>query len=553
MFKTNTKYSQLSIFDANQKLTKKQQKLWSSSIEHKFFEQIFLKIHEEDFKQLYSETKSRPNVPVNQLVGSLILKHLFDWTYDELFKNLHFNSLTRHAIGINDPMKDVFSEASIFNFQNKIIEHYASTGIDLLTQVFDTLVADQLKEFKINTDIQRGDSFLIGSNIFDYTRLQLLIEVLLRFDRILSESDKLKHRTLLEPYRRQSSGQYIYKIKKEDLPHELNKLAVLYNQIYQTYKNEYADSKVFEIFKRVFVEHFTMIEDKIEVISSNQLGSHILMSPDDTDATYRDKRKSGCKGYSGHISETSNPINSINLITDVTVVPNNVDDAKILETQLPKMIKITPELNEYHADGLYGSPGVDKLMIPNIKLIQNSIRGQQPLVKKYIWENAEGEYWGGCENGQKVKACKATKGNHAKNWKVVFDYNICKECKLLNKCKLRTSGGKTTPKKKVWYFGEKKILFHKRLKNIEKIPQSRRCNRSNVEATVKELKRGMKNEKVRVRTLIKTRFYLTLTAIAVNLTRVHKHILAKILIRLLENMKNWTFKAHWEIKSVQLS
>lgn len=46
----------------------------------------------------------------------------------------------------------------------------------------------------------------------------------------------------------------------------------------------------------------------------------------------------------------------------MAVHPNNVDDAKILEDRLPEMLEKTPDLNEYHADGLYGNQGVDKIM-----------------------------------------------------------------------------------------------------------------------------------------------------------------------------------------------
>lgn len=169
MFKKNETYKQYDLFGVTNNLSKKQAKIWDNSIEHSFFENLFSKINENNFSILYSDKKSRPNMPVNQLVGSLIIKHLLNWTYDELFRNLNFNILTRHAIGINSLQDDVFSEASIFNFQNRVIEYFVDTGKDLMTEVFDNLTTDQLKTFGIKTDIQRGDSFLLGSNIFDWT------------------------------------------------------------------------------------------------------------------------------------------------------------------------------------------------------------------------------------------------------------------------------------------------------------------------------------------------------------------------------------------------
>ena len=525
MFRKNDDYKQYDIFGVNDSLSEKQSKLLSNSIEHSFFENIFSNIKEDDFKVLYSDKKSRPNVPVNQLVGSLILKHLFNWTYEALFRNLNFNILTRHAIGIQAINESVFSEASIYNFQNKIINYYTETGKDLLTEVFDTLTASQLKEYDIKSDIQRGDSFLIGSNIFDYTRLQLLIEVLLRLYRILDEQDKHQCSEVLQSYIKQTAGQYIYKLSKENLPKEIKQIAGIYHKMFTSYKDKYSDVAVFSIFERVYYEHFMVLKNKVEVIPSDQLNSSVLMSPDDPEATYRKKGNKDSKGYSGHISETANPDNTLNLITDIAVVPNNVDDAKILEERLPEMADKTPDLSEYHADGGYGSPTVDEIMeVYKIRQIQTSVRGRKAFAKMEINESAPREYWVTCEHGQTVKATKATKGKNAKRLRAVFDYNKCLQCPLNTKCKARVSGIKIQLPKRTWYFSEEKIRLHRRLQNFNMLPNERKTLRANVEATVKEVKRGVKDGKIRVRGLIKAMIYLNMSSIAVNLTRIHKYL-----------------------------
>lgn len=525
MFKKNEKYRQFDLFDTTFNLSNKKNKILTNSIEYCFLHNIFLKIDENKFKELYSDKKSRPNVPVNQLVGSLILKHLFNWTYEELFRNLNFNILTRYAIGVRSLEDDLFSEASIYNFQNKIIEHFVQTGKDLLTEVFDHLTAAQLKEFGIKTNIQRGDSFLIGSNIFDYTRLQLLIEVLLRLHRILKEEDKLIYSKILENYTKQTAGQYIYKIQKEDLPKEMSQLAKIYHHLYTSLESKYKEVAVFLVFKRAYVENFEVVENKIMAVSSSKLNSAILMSPDDQEATYRDKGTLGKKGYCGHISETANPENKLNLISDIIVVPNNVDDAKILEQRLPEMINKTPELNEYHADGNYGSPSVDEIMEKyEIIQIQNAVRGRKAYARMEIKEDKDRNYWVTCEYGQKVKVEKATKGKRVKRHKAVFNYEKCLLCPLNDKCNSRIMGVKIKRPKRIWYFYQRKIRLHKRLQNINLIPESRRKLRANVEATVKEVKRGVKNGKVRIRGHRRIMFYLSMTSIAVNLTRIHKYL-----------------------------
>ena len=284
MFKQNQCYKQYDLFGVTRTLSSKQIKMWENSVEHTFFQNIFSKIDETSFSILYSDKKSRPNVPINQLVASLILKHLFNWTYERLFNNLNFNILTRHAIGIDVLTDNVFSEASIFNFQNRVINHFLTTGSDLLTEVFDKVTTEQLKEFGIKTDIQRGDSFLMGSNIFDYSRLQLLIEVLLRLYRILEEDDAITYSKALQVYTKQTSGQYIYQLPKENIPIEINSLANIYHKLYTGIGGKYKETSAFAIFERVYYEHFVVKNKEIAVVPSNELNSGILMSPDDEEA-----------------------------------------------------------------------------------------------------------------------------------------------------------------------------------------------------------------------------------------------------------------------------
>jgi hypothetical protein len=226
----------------------------------------------------------------------------------------------------------------------------------------------------------------------------------------------------------------------------------------------------------------------------------------------------------GHISETANPENKFNLITDLTVTPNNEDDAKILENRLPYMVEKTPELSEYHADGKYGSPKLDVIAKDNsIMLIQTAVRGRKSESKVILEKDEAGDFWVSCSQGQKVRGEITNNTEGDRHGRAVFNDDRCKLCPYQNKCLARPVGGKRKEKKRIWYFNEIKIMSHQRSQNIYKIPEERRKLRSNVEATIKEVKRGIKNGKSRLRGLIRNSFYLTLTSISVNLTRIHKY------------------------------
>lgn len=516
MFKRNTGYQQKELFGFDDKLTKKQTLYLQNSTEFTFFNEVFHKIDESLFSPLYSSTKSRPNAPINQLVGSLILKHLYDWTYSELFKNLTFNILTRYALGIKDPNIDVFSEATIFNFQNRVIKHYEKTGIDLITEVFDKLTAGYLTQFKVITSRQRGDSFLVDSKVIDYSRLRLFVEVLKRLSRELDNDTKKVFCERIAKYQGKTAGQYVYEISREELPDELNQIALVYFDVHQLIEGIENESVEVNNFRRVYREYFVVENQKITIKPFNELSSDNLKSPDDPEATFSNKYGKGHVGYSTHLSETVHTDNKINLITDIVVVKNNVSDDKILEKRIPELKKKTPLLNEYFVDSAYANEQIDQLNKEHgITQFQNGVKGRKSDANLRI--NSKGEsYTVTCAGGQVVEAIKTEK-----KYKVVFDSEKCKNCPIKDLCKLKKKGGKKTESNRYYYFENKNILAHERIQNIEKLTSELRNSRCNVEATVKELKRGMRDGKVRVRQWIRVSFHMVFNAISINLRRIH--------------------------------
>ena len=143
MFKKNTKHTQTNMFGYANMMSPKMQKELQNSEEQKFYEYIFCNIKEEDFSCLYSEEGSRPNAPVNTMVAAILLQHKQKMTYEQLFNSIKFNLLTKIALGLNTLDEVPFSEASLYNFQNRINSHYVKTGENLFTRRFDYLTEKQ--------------------------------------------------------------------------------------------------------------------------------------------------------------------------------------------------------------------------------------------------------------------------------------------------------------------------------------------------------------------------------------------------------------------------
>ena len=224
MFRKNTSHLQSSLFGIASQLPEAKLKKLKKSREYDFYRLVFCKIKEEDFAVLYSDLSSRPNAPVNSLVASIILMYHNNLTTEQLFNRIDFDLLTHTALGLDTLEETPFCPVTFFNFQNRLLWHFSQTGENLIEGVFDSLTQQQLKALKRKTNIQCSDSFMAMSNIRSYSRTQLLIEMLSRLYRALSDENKLRFKELLAPYIKQSSGQYIYNLERSAIPHELENL-----------------------------------------------------------------------------------------------------------------------------------------------------------------------------------------------------------------------------------------------------------------------------------------------------------------------------------------
>jgi len=132
MFKRN---DQPKLFSFETELSKKQRGLLDVSKERWFYKLILRNINENNFKALYSEKASRPNVAVNILVSALILKELKGISYDELIESVMFDLRFKTVLGFVSIDDMPFSRGTLFNFQNRILAYEQQTSINLIEQV----------------------------------------------------------------------------------------------------------------------------------------------------------------------------------------------------------------------------------------------------------------------------------------------------------------------------------------------------------------------------------------------------------------------------------
>lgn len=481
--------------------------------ECRFYEEVFCRIDEGIFEPLYAGGHGRPNAPLNCLAAAVILREVRHCTYEQLFCNLDFDVLTRMAIGLTDMSETPFCPATLFNFQERLVRYEQEQGCNLFEQLFHSITGDQLERFEVDTSVQRCDSFGAMSNIANYGRVRLLVEVLLRLYRVLEVNDREKVGAMFEPYASQSSDNYVYRMDPGDLPRELSQLAEIYVRICGLLGDRYAEEPVYRMFRRVMSEQFEVAGDgDVRVRKPKEIGSDSLQSPDDPEATFNAKNGKRQKGYKVNLSETATPENELNLINDVAVAPNNVHDGTMLAERMDTIKQRTPQLDEMHTDGGYGGRALDPKMSEHEVLHVETGTQMGHARVNMIYEAAGDGYRVSC-------LCQTVVAKRtSKRWKAVFDDEVCIGCTHRETCPTVQ-----LPRKRTLYFDESWAKASIRSRNIERIPEERRKLRANVEATVKEFTGCFNHKgKLRVRGLARSTLQILAAALAINFGRVFR-------------------------------
>jgi hypothetical protein len=517
VFRPNETHRQQDIFGLETQLSPDLRKRLQGSKEYAFYQEVFCRIPEAHFAELYDEDPaSRPNAPINTLVGAMILQHLRDWTFEELLDRVAFDLKVRAALGLWSLAEEPFCRATLFNFLKRLREHMGRTGQDKFQAVFDRLSEADLKRFGLKSQVQRCDSTQMGSNIRDYTRIELLVEVVLRMWRALGEADQAEHaERFAEFVKAKTSGQFLYRLRKSEIDATLERLGGLYAWMVEALEAAYGSTEIYHVVCRIFAEQFTRVEEKIAVRAAAEIGSDSLQSPDDAEATYRKKDDEAFHGFVLHATETADPGNELQLITDVAVAPNNQDDSRILHERLEQMHQKTPDLRELHTDGGYGSEDNDLLQARlEIEAVQTGIRGRSAQAPMQVERDEAGLFHIRCAAGHCVPG-QPTRSR----LKARFPAASCAGCPFAAVCPsaVRADGGRT------FYFTEADVLRQARHRRLQTLPEERRTLRANVEATMKEFKAPCRDGKLRTRGLCAASRYAFLRAIAINFGRIYRY------------------------------
>lgn len=540
MFRKNDQHRQTQLFSSIRQLPKKLLKRLENSWAGVFYREYFCRLDESKFAGLYSDEDSRPNTPVNVLVGLETLKAGFGWSDEEMYDAFCYNVQVRYALGYRELGEGHFELRTMYNFRRRLAEHMQATGENLIETAFEQITDEQIQVLQLKTGKLRMDSTQILSNIRQVTRLQLLVEVLQRVNRMLSENDQSRYESDFAPYLKGSSGQYVYHIKGKAYDEHLQQIGELMHKLVGTLSANYADELGFQLLKRVYAEHFVVEEDHLRTKAGEELSASSLQSPDDWEATYRQKRGEEYNGYVGNFTETCDPDNDLQLIVKVQVEPNTTDDAEMLNEALPELKERT-DVDEMHTDGGFNSSDVDAAMHEHqIQHIQSAIRGGKSSpetlgMEDFHWEtNAGGQPQAvTCPQGQTVDVIP---GHKEDRYLAYFNTQTgCETCEFLKQCLTQALKRKA---QRVLRFSQQQVNVALRRQRCAEARASGQNLRAAVEATCRSVKHPFRNGKVPVRGSPRVSMVVIGSAAMSNVRRIWRYLSTKNAEKVVQDEQN---------------
>jgi hypothetical protein len=526
MFRKNQRHLQPALIsninDLPAKLRQRLEASWAGTFRREFFSRL----QEDAFAVLYAAVDSRPNVPVNVLVSLDTLKGGFGWSDEELYDQFCYDLQVRYAVGYDNLGDGQFELRTLYNFRRRVSEYNQAQGVNLLQVAFADITDQQITTFRVQTGQQRMDSTQIASNMLDMSRLQLLVEAVRRFQRLLTAAEQAHYAELLAPYLAGSASHYVYQVKgRAATDAHLLVVGQVLDRLLHELAQPYGQEPVYQVIQRLFADNFRRAAEGVQPKANAEISAGCLQSLDDQEASYRRKDAQDYKGYVANLSETCDPANPVQLITNVQVAPNNVDDAVLLCEAVPA-IKARMALDTLYTDGGYGSPEADAvLQAQQVTLTQSGLRGKKPAADKLsLADHAiEPDETGRplhltCAGGQSVPVSPA----RSTGFVAYFDPAQCAACPFHTADRCRAQPGQRDRRFRL-NFTQQEVYWAQRRRRYRTLLRDGPNLRAAVEATIRSVKHPFPAGQVPVRGRFRVLGLLIASAAMTNIRRLQRY------------------------------
>lgn len=435
-FVSNTN-QQMSLTDSTFHLTDRERKFLEKSWAKTFADKIFPAIDETLFSVLYSKKASRPNTPVNVIVGALILKEALGDSDEELVQALMFDIRYQYALHTTSFDEQPLSDRTLSRFRARCLAYETETGIDLI-HICVTSLAKEISEFMgLTPSMQRMDSLMVAANIRNLSLLELFYTCVANLAKVMVTKDVQLPEAQKHYAEKDDYNAFIYHQRNLDASEKTIKVMHDAEKLLEICKGDFDDTSEYQLLIRLLKEQTTFQDDgtrRLREKREKENPSKVLLNPADPEATYRKKAGGKHLGYAANLTETVGENKS--LVTDYAYEQNIYSDSEFLKDHLDNE-PIHEQEVVMVADGAYGGErNVAKAAGNGIKLITTNFTGIKPsdIYADFIFS----------EDGRELLECI----NHKKPYQVRYDEHNdrcdalfqkcdCINCPYLQECKPR--------------------------------------------------------------------------------------------------------------------
>jgi hypothetical protein len=502
------------MFDPLNKMPKYLKDILKKSWSHAFREYIFPKIKEERFKVLYSDNPAtRPNSPVNVIIGLLIIKEIFQDSDEELIGSLHFDIRYQYALHTTSFEKQPVSINTLSNFRTRIVEYEQKTGRDLIKEEIESLAGVIAKYMKIDGKKVRVDSLMVSSSCKKLSRLELIYSLNERMVKLLLKADPDSIPESCAGYLEAGyKNEVVYRTKDKEAD---KKIEVLVSQAVELYyasdKEEVLSSEEYKMLERFFSEQTEVLEGEFRIKEAKEIPSDSLQNPTDPDATYRKKYK-GNVGYVANVVESFSEEGGV--IVQYDLKQNIYSDQQFARDTIERLPEgEAGDKTKVIVDGTYYTEEIAKNALKkNIEIIPTELTGKKPAEDKIDYSEFKVD-----EGRNVVVECPGSEVPYASynsngSYKAYFEVEKCEKCPLRDRCRV-----KITKRKAVVRISEKAYrlsLLRAKMGTEEYIKIAKQ--RAGVEGIPSVLRRKYKVDSMPVRGLLRSKLWFGFKIAAMN-------------------------------------
>lgn len=436
-FKTN-QAQQITLNDSFVNQTPRTQKIIMNSWYRDFADIVFPALNEERFSVLYSDNKfSRPNTPVNFIVGALMLKENNNLNDDELLASICCDIRYQYALHTTHLKEQPVSDRTFSRFRECLYHYELETGKNLLDEEMSQLAEIYSNYMNLHSNVKRMDSLMIASRCKRMSRLEIIYSTTAQAIQLLRRlgNEELIPADLLHYLDEDDYNQVIYYCKGDDAIPRLEKVIRDAQTIRDIMGEDvWHDFSEYQLLVRVLMEQTkadetgkTIAKDKSEITAAN------LQNPSEPDATYRSKAGRSHKGYVGNVIETVGE-NGESLITGAGYEQNIHSDSEFCKEYLNNRLD-GGEPEVMIADGAYSGKDNQELAdSKNTELITTALTGKvaAPIFADFRFS----------EDGKQVMSCpkgnapdKTTYYPKTGMCRALFKKEHCDNCPHKEECK----------------------------------------------------------------------------------------------------------------------